>query len=238
MKRKTKVLCWSLGVVIILLGIGLGVFKAKEYQPSSAATNAATSAKITKKYTVFKGQSTKPAVIFYPGALVAPNSYSVWARQLAKHGYTVYLMHFPLDLAVLAGNRAAAVPTAARKNYVIGGHSLGGVMASRYAAVHPKGLMGIFYLASYPDKKGSLKATTLPALSVTASRDGVLNWTSYRQSKHYLPAETQFVTLKGGNHAGFGSYGHQKGDHTATISTHRQQQLVETTLLQWLRQLK
>lgn len=240
MKRWTKVL-WSLLVVILLaLGIGYGTVKSKIHQPSAAATTALkTATKTTSKYTFFKGdgKNKQPAVIFYPGALVEPGSYSIWAHQLAQKGYNVYVMHFPLDLAVLAGNQANAVPTKVRHNYVIGGHSLGGVMASRYAAKHTSGLKGVFYLASYPDKKGRLDQTNVKGLSVTGSRDGVLNWSSYRKSKTYLPKSTQFVTLKGGNHGGFGSYGHQKGDRQATISQAKQQRLISTTLAKWLAQL-
>ena len=43
------------------------------------------------------------ALIFYPGALVAPASYSEWAQEATK-GYDVYIVHFPLNLAVLAPN--------------------------------------------------------------------------------------------------------------------------------------
>jgi len=238
MKRWTKVL-WSLLVVILLaLGIGYGTVKSKIHQPSAAATTALkTATKTTSKYTFFKGDGRRkqPAVIFYPGALVSPASYSVWALQLAQHGISVYVMHFPLDLAVLAGNQASVVPKQVRQNYVIGGHSLGGVMASRYAAQHrTTGLKGVFYLASYPDEKGQLKTSGLPVLSVTASRDGVLNWHRYRDSRRYLPTNTRYLTIKGGNHGGFGSYGQQKGDHQATISNASQQRQISAALISWL----
>lgn len=236
MKKWRKVLTIILVVIVLGSLITVGTIKSQTYAPTATAAKAARQAtETTKRYTYFKGRSHNTAVVFYPGALVSPASYSVWALQLAQHGISVYVMHFPLDLAVLAGNQASVVPKQVRQNYVIGGHSLGGVMASRYAAQHrTTGLKGVFYLASYPDEKGQLKTSGLPVLSVTASRDGVLNWHRYRDSRRYLPTNTRYLTIKGGNHGGFGSYGQQKGDHQATISNASQQRQISAALISWL----
>jgi len=227
------------GVIVAILAVLVAVsdIKSKEYTPSAEAARVARQGtQTTRDYTYFKGDVDKTAVVFYPGALVAPDSYSIWAAQLARQGHSVYLMHFPMDLAVLAGNRATAVPKSIRQNYVIGGHSLGGVIASRYAAKYQtKGLKGVFFLASYPDEKGRLDTSGLPVLSVTGSRDGVLNWHNYRQNRRYLPKNTHYLAIKGGNHGGFGSYGHQKGDRQATISNASQQRQICTALMDWLK---
>ncbi|BDZ30568.1 alpha/beta hydrolase [Lactiplantibacillus sp. WILCCON 0030] len=237
MKKRFKILGISLAVLVLGLLVAIGLVQTKTYAPSATAAKIARQAtKTTHDYTYFKGDPAKTAIVFYPGALVDPASYSIWAAQLAEQGHSVYVMHFPLDLAVLAGNRAEMVPKAARQNYVIGGHSLGGVMASRYAAKHQTtGLKGVYYLASYPDKKGSLQSSSLRVLSITASRDGVLNWQHYRENRRYLPKKTQYLTIRGGNHGGFGSYGHQKGDHQATITRASQQRQISTALINWLK---
>lgn len=39
-----------------------------------------------------------------------------------------------------------------------------------------------------------------------------------------LPASARTVVIEGGNHAGFGEYGAQKGDSAASISVDEQQQ--------------
>lgn len=71
------------------------------------------------------------------------------------------------------------------EKYVIGGHSLGSAMAARYANQSKnKNLKGIFFLAAYPDQKGRLDHKKLAALSITASRDGILNWQKYRKVKN------------------------------------------------------
>src|SRR5690606_34745597 len=98
------------------------------------------------------------------------------------------------------------------KSYVIGGHSLGGMVASRYAIHHPDGLKGVFFVASYPDKKGSLKQSELSVLSLFGSEDGLIDTSSYEEAKIFLPNTTQYVAIDGGNHAQFGSLGQQLMD--------------------------
>ena len=122
---------------------------------------------------------------------------------------------------------------------------MGGVMASRYAhnkQIDPTTdmghLRGVFFLASYPDSKGSLKNTALPVLSVTGSNDGLLNQKSYLESKNFLPQNSIYSSIEGGNHAGFGSYGNQKGDNQAVISNKEQQNKLYSTLSSWLNTIR
>ncbi|QMU07640.1 alpha/beta hydrolase [Levilactobacillus suantsaii] len=232
MKKIRKWLLGGLLALLLIIIIGVIVLKQQAYTPSTAATTAAKTSIMVSSTTKFQGNDANPQIIFYPGALVDPKSYSIWAHQVAQAGYSVYIVHFPLDLAVLRVNAANKVRT--KQNYVIGGHSLGGTMASRYAHQHQKGLKGVFFLASYPEAKGSLRHTKVPVLSLTATRDGVLNQAHYQQAKRFLPQETKYVQISGGNHAGFGSYGHQKGDHDATITVKKQQRLVAHRLITWL----
>ena len=147
-------------------------------------------------------------------------------------GFSVYIVRFPLDLAVLNANAAKKI----QKNhqYIIGGHSLGGTMASRYAKNNSQKLLGVFFLASYPEKKGDLHETNVPVLSLTATKDGVLNYTNYQKAKKLLPNNTIYEQISGGNHAGFGSYGKQSGDNSATISNVKQQNIISKLLINWL----
>lgn len=238
MKKRTKILFTAIIAVIVLLAGSWLYLHAQIYQPSKPADKIAQQATTTKPELYFKSRlTTNPLVIFYPGALVEPASYSIWAKRVADAGYPVYIVRFPMDLAVLATNKANHVLKNSRRNYVIGGHSLGGVMASRYAKTHQQRLKGVFFLASYPDKKGSLKSTKLPVLSITASRDGVLNQAAYKKAKHLLPENTNYTQIQGANHAGFGSYGAQKGDNPATISNQSQQRQIAQQLIQWLQGL-
>lgn len=226
---------WLIGIIIALIVvmlISIVVVKNKKYQPSTAAMSASKVSTTNNNITEFSGNNQNPKVIFYPGALVEPKSYSIWAKKVAQAGYSVYIVRFPLDLAVLKTNMANQVSK--NNGYVIGGHSLGGTMASRYAHNNPKNLKGVFFLASYPEKKGDLRKTKVPVLSITASNDGVLKWKNYNKAKKLLPSNTLYEQISGGNHAGFGSYGKQSGDKSASISNQKQQNIVSKLLINWL----
>lgn len=230
-----KFIKWLIAIVIVLFVIVTStyfVIKNKEYQPSNAAMNAAIPATTVDNSIKFQGDDTRPAVIFYPGALVEPKSYSIWANEVSKAGYSVYIVRFPLDLAVMNANAASKVQS--NKPYIIGGHSLGGTMAARYAVKNKKELRGIFFLASYPEKKINLRHFKVPVLSITASQDGVLNKKNYKKAKKLLPPSTKYLVINGGNHAGFGSYGKQKGDNKASIKNSDQQKVVASLLIKWL----
>ncbi|AOA00108.1 alpha/beta hydrolase [Carnobacterium divergens] len=244
MKRTTKIGLVSILVLITLTLGGLLTLNLLTYSPSPQAesalkSDATVNVKTTSNATVFTPTKHKQkiSVLFYQGALVKEDSYSIWAKKLAvEGGYTVYLIHQPFHLAVLKSEIATdIIQENSIKEYVIGGHSLGGVMASRFAESHPStNLKGVFFLASYPDEKGSLAKTTLPVLSITADHDGVLNWDRYKEAKKDLPPTTTYQTITGGNHAGFGSYGPQKGDTSALISNNEQQTMISDLLLDWL----
>lgn len=229
---------WLLGVLVTLVVLLVGGHIALKHMANAptAAANAAQQTATTSNGTLYFGNDhARTTVVMYPGAFVDPGAYSIWAKQVAHAGYRVAIVSFPYDLAVFGVNRADSVLTSGQ-HYVIGGHSLGGVMASRYAAKHKHNLQGVFFLASYPDTKGKL--TNVPVLSLTGSRDGVLNWAAYEKAKADLPATTTYRQLKGGNHAGFGAYGKQKGDKKATVTDAVQQKWVAQQLIQWLGTLK
>ncbi len=105
----------------------------------------------------------------------------------------------PLNLAVLGGDRADAILTMEpNETFVIGGHSLGGVMASRYAANHSDRFAGVFFLAAYPDSKGSLLETDIAVISLTGSDDGVLKKDTYESAKRYLSEDSEYFVIEGG----------------------------------------
>lgn len=228
-------------VVIVLILIVWGYFYFNT-APSEVAEKAANSSKTVDVFEenntlIFepKKSQAKTSVILYPGAFVNALSYAPLAKELADAGHKTYVVEMPFDLAVFGKNKAEAIMNENDgEQFVIGGHSLGGVMAARYAHENKADLKGVFFLASYPDKKGSLKGSHLPVLSITATNDGVLNWKKYNENKKYLSNETTFLKIKGGNHAGFGSYGKQNGDRKASISKKAQTDETATAIINWL----
>lgn len=253
MKNRKKIVFWFMLALILFLMVGFITLKNLTYTPSPIALQAATN---HDTYTVEKApdvsyfkptKKTLPvSIVFYQGAFVNQESYSIWASNLATKGYPVYLVHHPFNLAITNKDKARTIVNEYPINdYVIGGHSLGGVMASRYAhdkvadsSIDKGSLKGIFLLASYPDDNGTLTNSDLAALSINGSNDGVLNLEAYTQGKIFLPENTVYTSIKGGNHAGFGSYGPQKGDYPATISNKQQQQELTSILSSWMDTIK
>lgn len=242
--RKNKIIRYLLigmGLLVALVAAGIFYVHTISYEPTAQATEAAKSAEKEHGTLVFQGEKDRPAIIFYQGALVDNTSYSLWAKTVSEAGYPVYLVEEPLNLAVMSPNKAEKIIKAYDlDSYAIGGHSLGGVMASRFAANHhtDSGLKGVFFLASYPDKKGSLTNFEGQVLSLTGTKDGVLNWDAYNDASQYLPQQTVKKEITGGNHAGFGSYGQQKGDNEATINNDEQQEEVASAMIDWLKTIK
>ena len=71
------------------------------------------------------------------------------------------------------------------------------------------------------------------AFGVYVSEDGVLNRKKYEADRTNLPQATTETVIDGGCHAGFGSYGAQKGDGTPAISAEEQQQTADA-LAAWM----
>lgn len=240
MKKNYKKWLISISVIVFVVVLG-GFFYLKQstYTASSEAQKVAQQAKKIDNGLVFEGKKEKPAIIFYQGAFVEKESYSIWAQQVAEAGFSVYLLQTPFNLAIFDTQAAQKLMEKEQlTSVVLGGHSLGGVIASRAANdILPNQLQGVFFLASYPDEKGSLKGFDGAVLSLTGDYDGVLNQEKYQSAKQFLPKMTLYQTITGGNHAGFGSYGDQKGDTQAKITNSRQQQEISTLLIQWLETL-
>ena len=72
------------------------------------------------------------------------------------------------------------------------------------------------------------------AFGVYVSEDGVLNRKKYEADRTNLPQDTTETVIDGGCHAGFGSYGAQKGDGTPAISAEEQQQQTADALAAWM----
>ena len=65
----------------------------------------------------------------------------------------------------------------------------------------------------------------LRVYSTYGSKDGVLNREKYEADRTNLPQDTTETVIDGGCHAGFGSYGAQKGDGAPVISGNSRQRM-------------
>jgi len=192
------------------------------YPPSEVALQAlAPSTKVQVQTTpygwVFIPRGTvKGGLAFYPGGLVEPQAYAPLMQRIAARGYRVALLRVRFNLAVTEQGKARqAIADASQLPWAVGGHSLGGVVASNFADSNPD-TRAIVLWAAYP--QNDLSANNLPTLAIFGQKDGVIRPEQIAASQARFPKNTQKQTIPGLNHAGFGSYGTQRGDNPATIA--------------------
>lgn len=161
--------------------------------------------------------------IFYPGGKVEASAYAPIAREVASNGYTVIIAKMNFNLAILSPNKAYSIISKNTKirTWAIGGHSLGGVMAADYAFKNDK-IKGLVLLASYAQKERDFTNKNIKVLSLWGENDKVADLNKVKDCKSLMPGDSEFQVIKGGNHGGFGDYGHQKGDGEASITNEQQ----------------
>ena len=239
-RRWPRVLAIGMLVAVLLLVVGATLFLAPQpLLPEAAAALASTDAVTYADegdwlaFTPTDPSATGNATgfIFYPGAKVPAAAYAPAAQAIASAGYPAYIAEMPLDLAILDGNAAADIEAAHPEvtRWVIGGHSLGGVMAAGYAADHQDTVGGLALWAAYPS--GDVSGTDLVTSSIYGTLDAGAERMTSLETRAKLPASTAFVAIEGGNHEQMGWYTGQPNDPPATISRAGQQaQAVAATL--------
>jgi dienelactone hydrolase len=235
MKAKKLIIAISLGLLI-----GISAFIIWGYTPPKpmvTALDALESDELVNVvkddgyYFIPKNHTATIGFIFYPGGRVDPRSYAPLARAIAEAGYLVVIVQMPLNLAVFGQNKAGKVieEHPSIEKWIIGGHSLGGAMASTFVAGNPSKIDGLVFWASYPAQ--NISTLSIPILSIYGTLDGLTTLEDIEKSRSNLPASTQFVPIEGGNHGQFGYYGEQSGDQAATITRADQKtQIVNSTV--------
>ncbi|MCS6835904.1 MAG: alpha/beta hydrolase [Anaerolineae bacterium] len=186
-------------------------------------------------YLLFMPQGQTPTVgyVLYPGGRVQAEAYAPLARAIAERGYLVAIVYVPLNLAFFNVGAAQAViddhPEIVA--WAVGGHSLGGVASSLFAAGQPDKVRGLVIMASYPANNALANRDDLRVVSIYGTEDGLAKPEDILASAKDLPPGAQFVALEGGNHSQFGWYGDQPGDKPAALSRQEQQaRIVEATV--------
>lgn len=156
---------------------------------------------------------TDTAIIFYPGAKVEAIAYLPLLDQIRQTGVTCILVDMPFHMAIFDVDAAQDVIAQFPEfeHWYIAGHSMGGAMASQFAADHPDEIDGLILLGAYLYGDYPTADTLTIYGSLNQSVEDKLDYTE------------NVVEIVGGNHAQFGNYGAQKGDPPATISAAEQQ---------------
>lgn len=242
-KLKRNILIGIISFVSIIL-IGGFIWANTSYKPQDTAKASIVSDEnisvSVEENITFTPKNVKPTegFIFYPGAKVDPMAYAPLCREIAEQGYEVVIVKMPLNFAIFSPNKAQEIIDKYDniKTWVIGGHSLGGVMASKFASEN-NSIKGVVLLASYPQGE-ELKNLDKEVLSIWGDKDGVLNFENLEESKGNLPQDAEFIELKGGNHGQFGDYGMQKGDNEPSISAQEQTDKSANEIIDLLKRLE
>lgn len=180
----------------------------------------------------FDGPGEETAVIFYPGAMVDAESYAPLMFSIAAYGEDCFLVKMPLDIALLDTDAAKDLTDDHDySSWYLAGHSLGGVCAARYAASAADEIDGVILMASFPV---DTLADSQRLLTIRGSEDKVLNAGQYENSRSSFPPDTAEIVIDGGNHAGFGDYGEQKGDGEALITPEEQQTRTASAVVEFI----
>lgn len=232
---------WLLGLLVV----GIALLVGFAGTPYTAPDGTVDRVEATPGVTVSEasgGYAIRPAerdattgLVFYPGARVDPNAYvSVLAPVVEATDVAVFIPRPRLNLAVfepgMAGSIADANPAIDR--WLVGGHSLGGAMACRYATRNPGAVDGLVLFGSYCDR--SIADMDLAVLAVAGTRDTVLGTDPVALRPERLPASARIRYIEGMNHTQFGSYRGQPGDSPATIPRATAHHRLRTHLVDFL----
>ena len=220
----------ALGAVLVLLAVAFFSY-VNDYRHADETALAllenSTSIRQEGNLTILTpdaANNSGTGLIFYPGGKVEDTAYLPLLERIRAGGVTVVLVKMPFQLAVFdihAADRVYdAVPSVSR--WYIGGHSLGGAMASSYVAGNEDRLSGLILLGAYP-----VNDSPIPTLCIYGSEDVQLD-------KSKLAGVANVLKIEGGNHAQFGNYGLQDGDGTATISREEQQSQAASAMLDFI----
>lgn len=182
--------------------------------------------------------------IFYPGGMVDPKAYAPMARRLAENGFAVYIVKLPLGSAPLSGQETDVMDYTRQlmdtnqsiQRWVLGGHSRGAAIACRFAYYNNDLFSGLILIGtSHPkDDEFDLSNSGLLVMKIYATHDGLASVSEIEETSKFLPNDTIWVKIDGGNHSQFGYFGTLLGDGRAEISHEEQQGMTISAILSML----
>ena len=175
------------------------------------------------------GVASGTGLVFIPGAKVDPYAYMYkLAGIVERTGATIVITKPTLNLAFFDQRPLTTFTADAPgvERWFVGGHSLGGVRACMLS--DDPAVTGLILFGSYC--ANDLADSGLDVLSISGSRDGLTTPEKIADARPLLPTDATFVEIEGLNHAGFGDYGTQPGDNSATIPTDQQRDEITDAL--------
>lgn len=246
--RKTLRTLWAVAGLAFLLWMGFS-YQSRGFPATVLQSDTSITVTQNREQISFLPKAHQPVsgLLFYPGGMVDPKAYAPLARQLAENGFAVYIVKLPLRSAPLPGQEAHVMDytrqvmatNGAIQRWVLGGHSRGGAIASRFVAANPDLFAALILIGTSHPKEAAfdLSAAKLPVLKIYATRDGLASVGEIEETSRFLPKTTTWVRIEGGNHSQFGYIGTLLGDQQATISRAEQQAQTVAAILSLLNRL-
>jgi len=228
-KRRLKITLTIVISLLLIITAGFFIYVSNYYHAEEVALAVMKNGKnleVQDDYIVLSPSSpSDTGMIFYPGGKVEHLAYLPMMEKITTQtGITTILVKMPFNLAVFGASKADQVieQFPDLTDWYIGGHSLGGAMASDYASKNQTKVDGLILMGAYiyGDYPSDRTLTIYGTLETDVSQE--IDYTD------------NVVAIEGGNHAQFGHYGKQKGDPDATISREQQQKITTDAIDQFL----
>ena len=248
MRRIRKVIrtIWISFGLLFLLWMA-NSFRAQGFDQAILESDSSITVEETNHFLAFRPTASSQPVglIFFPGGMVQPEAYAPLARTIAEQGYVVFLVKLPFGSAPLESQQTRVMDQAHQimdsndslQHWLVGGHSRGAAIASRFALSHGDAFDGLILIGTSHPKEAAfdLSDSTLKVTKIYASNDGLASPEEEVEANAiYLPDNTTWVFIEGGNHSQFGYMGNLLGDSAATISREEQQKLTVEAILRAL----
>ncbi len=185
-------------------------------------------------------------LVFFCGSGVSAVAYVPLLRPIAERGTAVFIVKLPFRFAMLESHKTEAIDRALdtfnaypdTEHWIVGGHSLGGALASRMAHNHADKLSGLILVGTTHPKVDDLSGLTFPVMKVYGALDGIAPLHKIQKNKPLLPEQTIYAQIDGGNHSQFANYAWQLLDGTPSISRVEQQSKVRERIFTFLKKYK
>lgn len=223
LSKRTKIIVIAAMAVPVVLCIGFVAYyniPVKAEQKELAAARNMTTVRYTDTASAIilaPLTSAKKGMLLYPGGRIDPAAYAYKMAAIAQSGVVVVIAKPPLHLAPLdwrsPSHYTNMVPSIT--DWYVAGHSVGGVRACQVAGEGNQ-CKGLILFAAYC--ASTISASGMPVLSIGGDQDKLTTPDDINKNKHLLPTTTQYESVGGLNHAGFGDYGSQDGDGNMTLT--------------------
>ncbi|CAB9496733.1 alpha/beta hydrolase fold [Seminavis robusta] len=144
-------------------------------------------------------------LIWYTELWYDERAYSPIMQRVASSRYPVFLLDIPLSMPFLSPFRGDTVLRDYPEidTWVVGGHGIGGAMASIFAQRRrEEGVDGLGLFGSYPFPIfNDQSLTDIKAVSVWGNQDGKTKRVQWEDGRRYLPRTAKFIEVDGANHS-------------------------------------